>query len=90
MRSVIISILLLGGFIALSTVEASAYVCARGVYRAGCMDLAGPSRQTSLPPLLRQSLPLIVLAGVQFELLGPLTISSFVNIIFTIARSRTL
>jgi len=39
MKSVIISVLLLGGFIVLSTVEASAYVCARGVYRAGC---AGP------------------------------------------------
>ena len=36
MKSVIISVLLLGGFIVLGTVEASAYVCARGVYRAGC------------------------------------------------------
>jgi hypothetical protein len=33
--------LLLGGFIALSTVDASAYVCARGVYRAGCVGPRG-------------------------------------------------
>ena len=41
MKSVIISMLLLGGFIALSTVDASAYVCARGVYRAGCVGPRG-------------------------------------------------
>ena len=37
MKRVIISLLLAGGFIALSTLEASAVVCARGVYRAGCV-----------------------------------------------------
>jgi hypothetical protein len=41
MKSVIISMLLFGGFIALSTVDASAYVCARGVYRAGCVGARG-------------------------------------------------
>ena len=41
MKSVIISMLLLGGFLALSTVDASAYVCARGVYRAGCVGPRG-------------------------------------------------
>jgi hypothetical protein len=41
MKTVIISMLLLGGFIALSTVDASAYVCARGVYRAGCVGPRG-------------------------------------------------
>jgi len=41
MKSVIISVVLLGGFIALSTVDASAYVCARGVYRAGCVGARG-------------------------------------------------
>jgi hypothetical protein len=37
MKHAIISLLLLGGFIALSTMEASAVVCAAGVYRAGCV-----------------------------------------------------
>jgi len=32
-----ISLLLAGGFIALSTIDASAVVCAAGVYRAGCV-----------------------------------------------------
>lgn len=39
MKRMIFPLLLIGGFMALSTVEASAVVCARGVYRAGC---AGP------------------------------------------------
>ena len=37
----IISLLLLGGVIALSTTEASAVVCAQGVYRAGCVGAGG-------------------------------------------------
>jgi hypothetical protein len=41
MKHVVISLLLLGGFTALSTVEASALVCARGVYRAGCVAGGG-------------------------------------------------
>ena len=41
MKHLIISLLLLGGFIALSTMEASAVVCARGVYRAGCVGARG-------------------------------------------------
>jgi hypothetical protein len=40
MKHLIISLLLAGSFIALSTMEAGAVVCARGVYRAGC---AGPN-----------------------------------------------
>jgi hypothetical protein len=36
-----ISLLLAGGFVALSTMEASAVVCARGVYRAGCVATGG-------------------------------------------------
>jgi hypothetical protein len=40
MKHLIISLLLAGSFIALSTMETSAVVCARGVYRAGC---AGPN-----------------------------------------------
>jgi hypothetical protein len=37
MKHAIISLLLLGGFITLSTMEASAVVCAAGVVRAGCV-----------------------------------------------------
>jgi hypothetical protein len=37
MKHLIISLSLLGGFVALSTMEANAVVCARGVYRAGCV-----------------------------------------------------
>ncbi|MEZ0167985.1 hypothetical protein [Microvirga sp. TS319] len=40
MRHVLIVLSLLGGFFALSSTEAGAVVCARGVYRAGC---AGPN-----------------------------------------------
>jgi hypothetical protein len=37
MKHLIIPLLLIGGFIALTTTEASAVVCAAGVYRAGCV-----------------------------------------------------
>jgi hypothetical protein len=41
MKYLTISLLLTGGFIALSTIDASAVVCARGVYRAGCVAKSG-------------------------------------------------
>ncbi len=41
MKKVLISLLLAGSFVALSTVGASAIVCARGVYRAGCVGAGG-------------------------------------------------
>jgi hypothetical protein len=41
MKHAIVTLLLLGGFTALSTMEASAFVCARGVYRAGCVGGGG-------------------------------------------------
>jgi hypothetical protein len=41
MKHVIIGLLLVGGFVAVSTMEASAVVCARGVYRAGCVGARG-------------------------------------------------
>jgi hypothetical protein len=41
MKHMTISLLLLGGFVALSTLEANAVVCARGVYRAGCVAPRG-------------------------------------------------
>ena len=37
MKHFIIPVLLVGGFVALSTMEAKAVVCAAGVYRAGCV-----------------------------------------------------
>jgi hypothetical protein len=41
MKRVIISLLLTGSFVALGTMDASAVVCARGVYRAGCVGVGG-------------------------------------------------
>jgi hypothetical protein len=41
MRQLTISLLLAGSFIALSTMEASAVVCARGAYHAGCVSTRG-------------------------------------------------
>ena len=41
MKHLIISLFLLGGLTALSTMEANAFVCARGVYRAGCVGAGG-------------------------------------------------
>ena len=41
MKHLIIPLLLLGGFVALMTTEANAVVCARGVYRAGCVGGVG-------------------------------------------------
>jgi hypothetical protein len=38
MRQAIIVLSLIGGFVVVSTAEASAVVCARGVYRAGCVS----------------------------------------------------
>jgi hypothetical protein len=41
MKYLIIALLLAVSFIAASTIEASAIVCARGVYRAGCVAPRG-------------------------------------------------
>jgi hypothetical protein len=41
MKHVIISLLLLGGGVALTATEANAAVCAAGVYRAGCLGVRG-------------------------------------------------
>jgi hypothetical protein len=40
-KRMIISLFLVGGITALCTMEASALVCARGVYRAGCVGVRG-------------------------------------------------
>jgi hypothetical protein len=42
---------LIGGFIVASTVEASAVVCARGVYRAGCVAPRGAVGYRSMSSL---------------------------------------
>jgi hypothetical protein len=41
MKRLIIPLLLAAGFIAFSTMDASAIVCARGVVRAGCVATGG-------------------------------------------------
>jgi hypothetical protein len=41
MKHLIISLSLAAGFMALSTMESSALVCARGVYHAGCVARGG-------------------------------------------------
>lgn len=41
LKRVILPLLLVGGFFTLSTMEASAVVCARGVHRAGCVGAGG-------------------------------------------------
>ena len=41
MKKLIVSLSLAAGFMALSTMESSAIVCARGVYRAGCVAAGG-------------------------------------------------
>jgi hypothetical protein len=41
MKHAIVALLLIGGFVAISSMEASALVCARGVYRAGCVGTVG-------------------------------------------------
>jgi hypothetical protein len=41
MKYLIIPLLVVGGFVALATTEANAIVCARGVYRAGCVGVRG-------------------------------------------------
>ena len=41
MKQALLMLSLLGGFVALSATEASAMVCARGVYRAGCVGPNG-------------------------------------------------
>jgi hypothetical protein len=46
MKHAIISLLLLAGFTALSTMEANAVVCARGVVRAGCVSAGGAAVAT--------------------------------------------
>ena len=49
MKRLIIPALLAGSFIGLSTMEASAVVCARGVVRAGCVAAGGGAAVVARP-----------------------------------------
>jgi hypothetical protein len=41
MKHLIIALSLVGGIVVFTTAEAAAVVCARGVYRAGCVSTGG-------------------------------------------------
>jgi hypothetical protein len=49
MKHPIVSVLLTGSFIALSTMDASAVVCARGVHRAGYVAAGGAAVVVGAP-----------------------------------------
>ena len=53
MKHLMIPLLLAGGFVALSTMEASAVVCARGVIRAGCVAAGGAAVVVGRPVVRR-------------------------------------
>jgi hypothetical protein len=53
MKHLIISLSLAGSFIALSTLDASAVVCARGVHRAGCVAAGGGAVVVGAPVVRR-------------------------------------
>jgi hypothetical protein len=53
MKHLIISLSLAGSFIALTTLDASAVVCARGVYRAGCVAGGGGAVVVGAPVVRR-------------------------------------
>src|SRR5258708_19237342 len=59
MKHLIIPLLLIGGFVALTTAEANAVVCARGVYRAGCVS-AGGAAVVAPPVVLPVALAAVV------------------------------
>jgi len=60
MKHMIISVILVGGFVALSTMEASAVVCARGVVRAGCVAAGGAA--VVARPVVRPAARAVVVA----------------------------
>jgi hypothetical protein len=60
MKTMMISLLLAAGFIALSTIDASAVVCARGVVRAGCVAAGGGAAVCAARPVVR---PVVVVCA---------------------------
>jgi hypothetical protein len=61
MKHLIIPLLLAGSLLALSTIEASAVVCARGVVRAGCVA-AGGGAAVVVRPIVRPVAGAVVVA----------------------------
>ena len=53
MKYMIVALLLAGGFVATSSRDASAFACARGVYRAGCVSTAGAGAAVVVAPVRR-------------------------------------
>ena len=53
MKHLMVSLLLAAGFIALSTIDASPVVCARGVVRAGCVAAGGGAAVAVARPVVR-------------------------------------
>jgi len=49
MKHLMVSLLLAAGLVAVSTMDASAVVCARGVYRAGCVAAGGGAVVVAAP-----------------------------------------
>jgi len=57
MKHVIISLLLAGGLFALTSIEASAVVCGKGVNRAGCVSAGGAAAAATPVALLAAGAP---------------------------------
>jgi hypothetical protein len=66
MKRLIIPVLLAGSFIALSSMEASAVVCARGVVRAGCVAAGGAAGRAAVVarPAVRPAAAVVAPRGV--------------------------
>ena len=62
MKHLITPLFLAGAFIALSTMEASAVVCARGVVRAGCVAAGGAA--VVARPVVRRARAVVAPRGV--------------------------
>ncbi|HYS86195.1 MAG TPA: hypothetical protein VEN78_14515 [Bradyrhizobium sp.] len=60
MKHLVISLLLAGGLTALSTMDANAVVCARGVVRAGCVAAGGAA--VVARPVVRPAARAVVVA----------------------------
>ncbi|MGY4318218.1 hypothetical protein [Bradyrhizobium sp. JR3.5] len=61
MKRLIIPTLLAGSFVVLSTMDASAVVCARGVVRAGCVAAGGAAVVAA--PAVRPARAVVVAPG---------------------------
>ena len=64
MKHQIIPLLLAGSVIAVSTMEANAVVCARGVVRAGCVAAGGGAAVVVAAPVVRPDGAVVAPRGV--------------------------